>query len=221
MKSIDAYIAKLEGVIIMSDLRITSSSLLAQATNNGSKNKSTENDTYEKVAAAQSGNITTASTGASQGSNNKLGLSDEEYTQYFYFSTDLSTGKGIYFPPADAPVEEQKAWYEQMSKLSAGERAVYHVNAGCAVMYGTYYRPFDAVVDNSYGPEMINRLKELGVKGTLKTIAAAQEQLLSDNIAGGNELKYIEQMQRMLGATKNMLLQLGATKNSLLQLGDE
>lgn len=213
MKSIDAYIAKLEGVIIMSDLRITSSSLLAQATNNGSKNKITENDSYEKIAAAQSGNVTTASTGASQGSNNKLGLSDEEYTRYFYFATDLSTGKGIYFPPADAPVEEQKAWYEQMSKLSAGERAVYHVNAGCAVMYGTYYRPFDAVVDNSYGPEMINRLKELGVKGTLKTIAAAQEQLLSDNIAGGNELKYIEQMQRMLGATKNVLLQLGATKN--------
>ena len=209
MKSIDAYIAKLEGVIIMSDLRITSSSLLAQATNNGSKNKITENDTYEKVAAAQSGNITTASTGASQGSNNKLGLSDEEYTRYFYFATDLSTGKGIYFPPADAPVEEQKAWYEQMSKLSADERVVYHVNASFAVMYGTYYRPFDAVVDNSYGPEMINRLKELGVKGTLKTIAAAQEQLLSDNIAGGNELKYIEQMQRMLGATKNILFQLG------------
>ena len=96
-----------------------------------------------------------------------------------------------------------------MSKLSADERVVYHVNASFAVMYGTYYRPFDAVVDNSYGPEMINRLKELGVKGTLKTIAAAQEQLLSDNIAGGNELKYIEQMQRMLGATKNSLLQLG------------
>ena len=205
----------------MSDLRITSSSLLTQATNNGSKNKITENDTYEKVAAAQSGNVTTASTDASQGSNNKLGLSDEEYTRYFYFDTDLSTGKGIYFPPADAPVEEQKAWYEQMSKLSAGERAVYNMNACNAVMYSTYYEPYDAVVDNSYGPGMINKLKELGVKGTLKTIAAAQEQLLSDNIAGGNELKYIEQMQRMLGATKNMLLQLGATKNSLLQLGDK
>lgn len=207
----------------MSDLRITSSSssLLTQATNNGSKNKITENDSYEKIAAAQSGNITTASTGASQGSNNKLGLSDEEYTRYFYFDTDLSTGKGIYFPPADAPVEEQKTWYEQMSKLSDDERVVYNMNACNAVMYGTYYEPYDVVVDNSYGPGMINRLKELGVKGTLKTIAAAQEQLLSDNIAGGNELKYIEQMQRMLGATKNMLLQLDATKNSLIQLGDK
>ena len=108
-----------------------------------------------------------------------------------------------------SPVEEQKAWYEQMSKLSAGERAVYNMNACNAVMYGTYYEPYDAVVDNSYGPGMINKLKELGVKGTLKTIAAAQEQLLSDNIAGGNELKYIEQMQRMLDATKNVLFQLG------------
>ena len=109
----------------MSDLRITSSSLLTQTTNNGLKNKVTENDTYEKAAAAQSGNITTASTSTSQKSNNKLGLSDEEYTRYFYFDTDLSTGKGIYFPPADAPVEEKKAWYEQISKLSGGERAVY------------------------------------------------------------------------------------------------
>ena len=195
----------------MSDLRITSSSssLLTQTTNNGLKNKVTENETDEKAAAAQSGNITTASTSTSQKSNNKLGLSDEEYTRYFYFDTDLSTGKGIYFPPADSSVEEQQAWYEQMSKLSDDERVVYNVNACCAVMYGTYYEPFDAVVDDSYGPEMINRLKELGVKGTLQTIAAAQEQLLSDNIAGGNELKYIEQMQRMLGATKNILFQLG------------
>ena len=69
--------------------------------------------------------ITTAATSASQGSNNKLGLSDKEYTRYFYFDTDLTTGKGIYFPPADAPVEEKKAWYEQISKLSGGERAVY------------------------------------------------------------------------------------------------
>ena len=44
----------------MSDLRITSSSLLTQATNNRSKNKITENDSYEKIATAQSGNITTA-----------------------------------------------------------------------------------------------------------------------------------------------------------------
>ena len=36
----------------MSDLRITSSSLLAQATNNGSKNKITENDTVIDNAPA-------------------------------------------------------------------------------------------------------------------------------------------------------------------------
>lgn len=89
---------------------------------------------------------------------NPLGLSDEEY-KWCFFGWRFDADHVVYFPPRDAPLEEQRAWYEAIKDLSHLERQLFLSRLGLALR--------DEDGNASY--EMFTeKVKKLGYRGVLE-----------------------------------------------------
>ena len=89
---------------------------------------------------------------------NPLGIPDEEYRWYF-IGLRYDADHVAYFPPHDAPVEQQRAWYEAVKGLSHLEMQLYMSDLSLALRGEKDYLSYD---------EMTEKIQKLGYRGVLE-----------------------------------------------------
>lgn len=107
----------------------------------------------------------------------QIGISKEDYI--YFFGLTYVDGKMVYFPPADTPVDLQRAWYEKMRSMSIVEQGNLLSSIIAALKYGDYYTNglTDPFVDNA---NMLARMKKLGGVGCLQLVHNVLSHHLSD-----------------------------------------
>ena len=89
---------------------------------------------------------------------NPLGIPDEEYRWHF-IGLRYDADHVVYFPPHDAPVEQQRAWYEAVKGLSHLEMQLFTSDISLALRGEKDYLSYD---------EMTEKIQKLGYRGVLE-----------------------------------------------------
>ena len=79
---------------------------------------------------------------------NPLGIPDEEYRWYF-IGLRYDADHVAYFPPHDAPVEQQRAWYEAVKGLSHLEMQLFMTDLSSALRGEKDYLSYDEMTEKS------------------------------------------------------------------------
>jgi len=114
-------------------------------------------------------------------------------------------GDGLTFPPPDAPPEFLKAWDEILDGMG-WEGGLFIHDVMTALQYRDYYGPPMSDIDMQQTVQ--NNIRLLGYEGIIRLTKQCQQHLLQDNIAGGNEPLYIDEIRRRITASDEILLRL-------------
>lgn len=111
-----------------------------------------------------------------------IGISKEDY--FAFFSLAIYKGKRVFFPPADTPIDVQRAWYDTVSSMDLISRGALLSDIHLALQYGDYYT--NATMDPAIGyANMMDRIKNLGGVGCLQLVSNAMSHQLSDMACNG------------------------------------
>lgn len=122
---------------------------------------------------------------------------------------DFGEGMNFYFPPEDAPNYFKNAWYEVTSKMDLEERiCIFNSDVTTAIRYGYYFSmdyEFNRVDFEKDFNAMNSRVKSLGCVGCLELAIRATEQCYNDNIRGGNEKIFTDNIKKSLDALQEIM----------------
>lgn len=111
-----------------------------------------------------------------------IGISKEDY--FVFFSFDRAKGKRVFFPPADTPIDVQRAWYDMVSSMDLISRGQLSADIDTVLRYGDYYTNTMPDLAKSHA-DMMDRIKKLGGVGCLQLISNAMSHQLSDMACNG------------------------------------
>lgn len=111
-----------------------------------------------------------------------IGISKEDY--FVFFSFDRDKGKRVFFPPADTPIDVQRAWYDMVSSMDIISIGQLSADIDTALRYGDYYTNTTPDLAKSHA-DMMDRIKNLGGVGCLQLISNAMSHQLSDMACNG------------------------------------
>lgn len=119
----------------------------------------------------------------------------------------LYFGGGVVFPPANASQEFLKEWNDALDAMPQDERGFFTSRVMLSLIYGDYYG--EDIMDDGERQRMIqNRIDTLGCSSVMKLSLASIKHMLNDNIAGGNDLIYVNMMRRSVADNEALLLRL-------------
>ena len=125
---------------------------------------------------------------------NPLGIPDEEYRWYF-IGLRYDADHVAYFPPHDAPVEQQRAWYEAVKGLSHLEMQLFMTHLSSALRGEKDYLSYD---------EMTEKIQKLGYHGVLEAVYKWEKQVEHDS-AGVTDEQSFEIIKRYVRLCENLL----------------
>ena len=118
---------------------------------------------------------------------NPLGISDEEYRWYFS-GLRYDADHVAYFPPHDAPVEHQRAWYEAVKGLSHLEMQSFMSDLSLALRGEKDYLSYD---------EMTEKIQKLGYHGVLEAVYKWEKQVDSAGVVDEQSFEIIKRHVRL------------------------
>ena len=125
---------------------------------------------------------------------NPLGIPDEEYRWYF-IGLRYDADHVAYFPPHDAPVEQQRAWYEAVKGLSHLEMQSFISDLSLALRGEKDYLSYD---------EMTEKIQKLGYHGVLEAVYKWEKQVEHDS-GGVVDEQSFEIIKRHVHLCENLL----------------
>mgnify|MGYP001644091572 FL=1 len=125
---------------------------------------------------------------------NPLGIPDEEYRWYF-IGLRYDADHVAYFPPHDAPVEQQRAWYEAVKGLSHLEMQLFMLDLSSALRGEKDYLSYD---------EMTEKIQKLGYHGVLEAVYKWEKQVEHDS-AGVVDEQSLQIIKRHVHLCENLL----------------
>ena len=125
---------------------------------------------------------------------NPLGIPDEAYRWYFS-GLRYDADHVAYFPPHDAPVEQQRAWYEAVKGLSHLEMQSFMSDLSLALRSEKDYLSYD---------EMTEKIQKLGYHGVLEAVYKWEKQVEHDS-AGVVDEQSFEIIKRHVRLCENLI----------------
>lgn len=112
-----------------------------------------------------------------------IGISKEDYFEFFSLTYD-GKGKTLFFPPADTPIDVQRAWYDTVSSMDIISRGLLLSDICLALTHGDYYTNTTPDLATCKA-NMMDRIKNLGGVGCLQLAFNAMSHQLSDMAYNG------------------------------------
>ena len=125
---------------------------------------------------------------------NPLGIPDEEYRWYFS-GLRYDPDHIVYFPPHDAPIEEQRAWYETVKGLSHLEMQLFMSDIFLALRGEEAYLSYNV---------MSEKVQKLGYRGVLELGHKWQKEVEHDS-AGVTDEQSLEIIRRHVRLYEKLL----------------
>ena len=125
---------------------------------------------------------------------NPLGIPDEEYRWHF-IGLRYDADHVVYFPPHDAPVEQQRAWYEAVKGLSHLEMQLFMGALSSALRGEKDYLSYD---------ELTEKIQKLGYHGVLEEGQKWMKEVAHDS-AGVVDEESFAIIKRHLRLCENLL----------------
>ena len=125
---------------------------------------------------------------------NPLGIPDEEY-RWCFSGLRYDPDHIVYFPPHDAPIEEQRAWYETVKGLSHLEMQLFMSDIFLALRGEEAYLSYDV---------MSEKVQKLGYRGVLEEGQKWMKEVAHDS-AGVVDEQSFEIIKRHVRLCENLL----------------